>query len=276
MSRGGVHSLESLRKAAAAAGEDSDGGGASSGDDGNEYYAGGASQRGGGGSGLSVLGPPGAGGPPHRGAADPFESIVDRGRREMQQPGGGLRPGEQAVEVVFYANGFTVDGGALREPGVPENDRFLADMAEGVCPAELVRGGRPATVKVADKRGETFKPPAYVAFSGGGQSMGAGAGAEGVVQPRAGAAKPAPPLAGEPTVRVQLVFDNRKREVVQLVKSATVRALIAHIDASGHVAGPYQMLLAAAGPPKPLTDFAANVVDAGLAGASVTVKAVTK
>jgi hypothetical protein len=272
MSRGGVHSLDSLRRAEAAAGDESDGGGASSGDDGNEYYAGGASQRGGGGSGLSVLGPPGGRGGPR----DPFESIVDRGRREMEQPGGGLRPGEQAVEVVFYANGFTVDGGALREPGVPENDRFLADMAEGVCPAELVRDGRPATVKVVVKRSETFKPPAYVAFSGGGQSMGAGAGAAGVVQPRPGAAKPAPLPAGEPTVRVQLVFDNRKREVVQLAKSATVRALIAHIDASGHVAGPYQMLLAASGPPKPLTDFAANVVDAGLAGASVTVKAAPK
>lgn len=36
-----------------------------------------------------------------------------------------------SVHIIFYKNGFTIDGGELRPWGVPENDKFDKDVREG-------------------------------------------------------------------------------------------------------------------------------------------------
>mmetsp|Transcript_16696 Transcript_16696/g.47584 ORF Transcript_16696/g.47584 Transcript_16696/m.47584 type:complete len:258 (-) Transcript_16696:503-1276(-) len=234
----------------------------------NEYYTGGASAQGG--SGLSVLSPG------DRPQGNPVDDILAQARQHAAA--GAPPPGaeERLVNVTFYENGFTVGDGPLREPGIPENDRFLADVQAGICPRELIVDGQPSSVQISDKRGERFKPPAYVAFAGAGQSAGSAAVAgqdSSVVSPSTQVEKP-PVDEGEPTVRVQLAYENRKREVVTLNKHHTVRHLTAFVNASGNVTGPYQLLASTRGPPKPVTNLEENIVDAGLAGASVTVKSV--
>lgn len=244
---------------------------------GAEYYSGGAGAQGG--SGLNVV-------DPEDGEGDKVEQIFARAAAEGSD--GAAAAGEagasEAVTLTFYRNGFTLGDGPLREQGTPENDQFVDEIKKGFCPSELIVDGKPAHVKIEDKRGEDFAAPAYVAFSGGGQSAGAGAAVAAassgsVVTPSAAGAKSAAPAVdeAEPTVRVQIVYaHSRKRAVVKFNKTHVVQDLIAVIDASNEVSAPYQMLTSQRGPPRPIpaTDFAKTIPDAGLAGAAVTVKLV--
>mmetsp|Transcript_17671 Transcript_17671/g.28596 ORF Transcript_17671/g.28596 Transcript_17671/m.28596 type:complete len:262 (+) Transcript_17671:54-839(+) len=239
----------------------------------NEYYAGGVGSQGGG-SGLSVIG--GDGRRP-TGGAD-VNKIFSRAQEDAKEHGGNVGD-QRLVSVTFYENGFVVgEDGPLRQPGIPENDQFLNDISQGYCPKELVQDGQPAALQIHDKRTEQYKPPpepAYVAFSGNGQAAGAAVSSDdsSVITP--GSSKAPTVDESEPTIRVQLTFvSNRKRMVVKFNKSHTVRDLIATIDASGNVNGQYQMLSSVRGPPKPIqaSEFDKSLTDAGVAGASVSVK----
>ncbi len=237
-------------------------------DGGNEYYSGGAGAQGG--SGLNVVAPG-----DRRPGGDPVASIFNRATEESQR-GQGVDSDLPIVTVTFYSNGFTLDDGPLREAGVPENDTFLKEISQGYCPQELVVDGKPSQVKINDKRGEQYVPPAYVAFSGGGQSAGASSSAssDSVIQPGSGGTELVVDGA-QPTIRVQIVFaSNRKREVIKFNKTHTVQDLIGVINGFPHVSGQYQMLLGQPPKPVPNSEFGKTLVEAGIAGASVTVKQV--
>ena len=252
-------------------------------DDVNEYYAGGAggSSGAGGGSGLAVVGPGGGG----EGGENPLERIIARARGQGQGGAGGESGGAEGARVAsvtFYSNGFTVDDGPLREPGIAENDAFLASVAEGYCPRELVENGKPATIHITDKRGEAYKappPPSYVAFSGDGQTLrSSNVGSEGDVVFTPRSPPPETPIvdASKPTVRVQLRFPGagNKRIVAKLNADCTVSDLISVVERSGHVSGPFKMMTASrGGKPEPISveKMSMSVKDAGLANSSITV-----
>jgi hypothetical protein len=142
--------------------------------DGQEFYAGGANAGPqGGGSGLSVLGPSGGDGD----AADPFSQMIARARGAAAEGAGGSSGEDVAgmVTITLYSDGFTVDEGPLRPLTDPENRAFIESVNSGFCPPELVKDGKPSNVRLKDNRKEKYTPPAapaYVAFSGGGQTMG--------------------------------------------------------------------------------------------------------
>ncbi|CAK9033441.1 Plant UBX domain-containing protein 5 (PUX5), partial [Durusdinium trenchii] len=77
--------------------------------------------------------------------------------------------------VTVYRNGFTVGDGPFRPLSDPLNKKFMDEMAAGRCPAELQAGSEQVHVAVHDKRGEDYKEPpapAYVKFSGEGNTLG--------------------------------------------------------------------------------------------------------
>ena len=134
---------------------------------GNEYYAGGAggSSGAGGGSGLAVSAPPTSGGGNH------LDDIIARAKSQTASGSTAGAEGARVANVVFYRNGFTVDDGAFRELGVPENDACVESIAQGYCPNELVENGKPASLNVTT-RGERTRPaPPVRSILGRGQSL---------------------------------------------------------------------------------------------------------
>eukprot|EP00435_Cladocopium_sp_Y103_P045043 s1765_g12.t2 len=91
--------------------------------------------------------------------------------------GSGPLPADHRV-VTVYRNGFTVGDGPFRPLSDPLNKKFMDEMAAGRCPAELqaqAGSNEPVHVAVQDKRGEDYKEPAapaYVKFSGEGNTLG--------------------------------------------------------------------------------------------------------
>eukprot|EP00435_Cladocopium_sp_Y103_P045249 s1765_g12.t4 len=91
--------------------------------------------------------------------------------------GSGPLPADHRV-VTVYRNGFTVGDGPFRPLSDPLNKKFMDWMAAGRCPAELqaqAGSNEPVHVAVQDKRGEDYKEPAapaYVKFSGEGNTLG--------------------------------------------------------------------------------------------------------
>ena len=259
--------LDSIRK------RDAD----AAGDGGNEYYAGGAggSSGAGGGSGLAVSAPPSSG------DGNPLDAIIARAKSQTASGSASGAEGARVANVVFYRNGFTVDDGAFRELGIPENDAFVDSVAQGYCPSELVENGQPASLNVTDKRSETYSPPpppAYVAFSGEGQSLQSSASADAstVFMPRSPPPSAVTVDAGKPAVRVQLRFPGagNKRIVAKLNADHTVSDVIGFVERSGYVSGPFTMMTASrGGKPEPIDSGKLNtsVKDAGLANSSITV-----
>lgn len=265
-----VHGLGSIKKDKDAAGDDDDE------EDGQNFYVGGASQ-GGGGSGLSVIDP-----------NDAKKNAVDGifGQAQAQMGGGGAMPPPPPADgqkrtITVYRNGFTVDDGPLREHTDPANQAFLKDMAEGMVPRELEEGATGSVaVDLVDKRGEEYeaKPaPAYVAYSGEGQTMGAAkvddaAVAGGGDTGAAGGAAAGPPVVDEaaPKTTLQIRLHDGRRVKATLNLAHTVRDLQALIAAEGAGGAPY--VLMAGFPPAQLTDFGATIEAAGLKGAAVTQK----
>ena len=87
----------------------------------------------------------------------------------------GNRP-DTEVRITVYQNGFTVDEGEFREYDTPENKEFMKELNEGYVPKELrAKYNKPVGVALEDRRKEKFippPPPAYVAYSGTGMSLG--------------------------------------------------------------------------------------------------------
>ncbi|GMF19724.1 unnamed protein product [Phytophthora fragariaefolia] len=197
----------------------------------NQYYAGGASDRGGG-SGLSVIGP--------GGGDDRVANIIGRAQQDAAGGGGGAQPRHV---ITFYREGFTVNDGAYRARADPANRPFLEALERGHVPQELEgeTRGEPVEISLVDKRAEDYvapAPPAYTAFSGEGQSMGAASyAADAVIQ---GDAEPAErPVVDDrkpsTTLQIRLHGGQRLRETLNL--DHTVRDLHAIIQLCVAAAG---------------------------------------
>mmetsp|Transcript_30261 Transcript_30261/g.67804 ORF Transcript_30261/g.67804 Transcript_30261/m.67804 type:complete len:162 (-) Transcript_30261:137-622(-) len=160
---------------------------------------------------------------------------------------------------------------------------FLNVCQPRIVPDELreasavADGGASVDVKLDDKSGEDYRappPPAYTAYSGGGQTAGAAevqAGA--VVDGSTGAGQEAPVVdEGKPKTVVMVRLASGKRLKAQLNADHTVAHLHALIRAEG--AGDLAYVLIAGYPPAQITDATLTIQAAGLAGAQVTQKRV--
>ena len=236
--------------------EDEDGGG-------NELYTGGNHNRGGGGSGLAVVGP-----------GDDVAKMFAAARRNAAS---GAAPAEGAAKTVVtvYANGFTVGDGPFRpSDGDAANAAFLRDVSRGLIPRELeeqASGDGAFNLELVDKRGDQYEPPAYVAFSGGGQTL-AAAGEPAGAEFGGGGAPVEKPVVDDaaPKTTLQIRLANGKRIRATLNLSHTVGHLDAYVREEGGAGQAYVLL--AGFPPAPLADPNATLEAAGLKGASVTQK----
>jgi len=174
-------------------------------------FAGGLDQRGGG-SGMAVL--PNPGDKP----VSPLEALVNSAKSDSE--GGNHTPAAISHTITMWSDGFTVNEGVYRRLDDENNKIFLADLAKGVVPRELQTGATPGNVdvKLVDKRRETYVPPDYIAFSGGGNSMVSDAPvAEGL-------------LTSESVTEAPIIVDdglpNRQEKVAKVQKGTTVRHLV--------------------------------------------------
>lgn len=257
----------------------------------NEYFAGGLDQRGGG-SGLAVLGPPSD---PRRPGGSMFDAVVNRATQAgSSEPSSNSNDPSLQYRISMYRNGFTVNNGPLRDPEVPENRAFLMALMEGRIPDEIVRNVRatssnPAAsleeldVQLEDKRQEDYRPPtppAYVAFSGAGNSLGS------VV--RGGSylfrsSMLAPLLASitideaasVTTVQVRTSSGKRLRIRVNVDMSVLqLAALILRDSGSLDTNQEITFTLSAGFPPQDISDPQQTVTEAGLLNAMITQKTV--
>ena len=199
------------------------------------FYTGGADNRGGGGSGMAVYGPP-----KDDEEGDVFDRLVNRAQRDSAAGAGtdassegmGDQSGRKKKEITLYSNGFTVDNGPLREPDTPENQKFLEELLRGSVPSELrsEMRGNVLDVGLADRRSETYVPPAYVAFSGGSTLGSSQEISSDAVFSDDGTEVPALNDA-EPTTTVQVKTADGKKLRLKLNTSISVRQLAAAIRA---------------------------------------------
>ena len=98
------------------------------------------------------------------------------------------------IRITLYQNGFTVEGGEFRDYNTPENKEFMKELNEGYIPKELrAKYNKPIGIALEDRRKDKFRPPTppkYVAYSGGGQSLGDTQGTGGMVNKDAADGKP--------------------------------------------------------------------------------------
>lgn len=249
-----------------------------------EFYAGGNDNRSGGGSGLATLGPP-------SNSNDPFDRIMNKAMNESGQgeasSNGSAGAGNDELKLTLYRNGFTVDEGPLRELDNPDNMKFVDDLMRGYIPTEIVKsrhekGLNPQlNVNISDKRGEDYRaptPPAYVAYSGEGSSLGKVASGGALIDPSTADMQASPPSvdASQPTTLLQVKLADGSKIKVKLNKHHTVRDLVAMIvhrpGGAGGSDAPYY--LCAGFPPKDVTDdtLALSLQDAGLVGAAIVQK----
>jgi UBX domain-containing protein 1 len=192
--------------------------------------------------------------------------------QEMAMAGGSAGPlPSDHVVVTVYRNGFTVGDGPFRPLSDPLNKKFMDEMAQGRAPAEL-QAGRSEQVHVAvhDKRGEDYKEPpapAYVKFSGEGNSLGGSS---------SSAAAPAVEASqgtiqvddSKPKTKVQIRFHDGQKKAQEFNQDHTVGDLRAFCQ---QCVGGQAMAIKGGFPPKPITDDSLTLKDAGLCGAAVNV-----
>jgi len=128
-----------------------------------------------------------------------------------------------------------VNNGEYRALSDPANAPFLTALASGRVPPEL--GENNVNLRLEDKRAEEYVPPAYTAFSGGGNSLAAAADADtsGMVVTAASEETFVAPVVDEskPTGAIQVRLITGKKMAVKLNLSHTVGDLVMYINANG-------------------------------------------
>jgi len=257
-----ISGLSSLRKQES--GSDSDE------DKKQELYNGGIGNAGG--SGSAVLGPPSGkrSAPP---GSDVFNKLVQAAQGGAAGDAHEPPADEEMNTITMYSNGFTVNDGPLRDPnGSPENQAFIEDLLKGFVPSELKRGrsdpSKPMNISLADKRGETYKAPAYTAFSSG-TALGSSSSSAAAGSFVPGSLPAAPFFSdGSPSTTIQVRTNTGKKLRLKVNTSITVAELAALVAAD--TGGTEAFSLSAGFPPKDLLDAAASIEAAGLMGAAVT------
>ncbi|KAJ1451623.1 SEP domain-containing protein [Pelagophyceae sp. CCMP2097] len=187
----------------------------------------------------------------------------------------GSEPVEGPKRVVtMFANGFTVDDGPFRSLDDEDNQSFIRDVGRGVIPRELEQqaAGGAFNLELVDKRSETYMPPAYTAFGGGGNTLSSGAASPQGAVLGSGADVVAAPVVDEtqPKTVLQIRLANGKKLRATLNLTHTVRHVEAIVQAEGGGGAPYVLL--AGYPPTMLSDPSASIEAAGLKGASIQQK----
>jgi UBX domain-containing protein 1 len=193
----------------------------------------------------------------------------------------GISEGESQYTITLYRNGFMVNDGPLRDPEQPESQTFLSQLMEGVVPDEIIRssGGRrhDLAVSLVDKRSEDYvppPPPAYVAFSGTGSSLGVTANESAIIfTPDLLQSITIPILnESEPVATIQVRAHNGKRLKIRINASRSVLELAAIVQQeTGNTTTNFT--LSAGFPPQDLQNPNSTISDAKLSGAVVTQKA---
>lgn len=138
----------------------------------------------------------------------------------------------------------------------------LRDQAEGGV----------VEVDVEDKRGEEYVPPAYIAYGGSGQSVGASSSAPASAVVRGGSASASSAAVDEsqPTTKIQYRLANGKKATATFNLHHTVADVQAHA-LTLHPSLESFVLLAGF-PPKPLENPNQTLEEAGLKNTAVTQK----
>ena len=204
---------------------------------------------------------------------DDIEGVIKKAKenseKNMEKPEGD-RP-DTEVKITLYQNGFTVEGGEFREYNTPNNKEFMKELNEGYVPKELREiYKKKIGVALEDRRQEKYRPPtppAYVAYSGGGQSMGAVTGVGGAVNKDSTDGKPVVD-ENAPKTTIQIRFHNGERASLIVNLTHTVADIHAYVKVAAPVEGEYQLL--SGFPPKPLNDASKTVEQAGLKNSAIT------
>eukprot|EP01138_Halocafeteria_seosinensis_P004253 gb/GECG01004349.1/.p1 GENE.gb/GECG01004349.1/~~gb/GECG01004349.1/.p1 ORF type:complete len:249 (+),score=55.06 gb/GECG01004349.1/:1-747(+) len=229
----------------------------------NNRYVGGQGEHGGG-SGLAVE-------PSADENRDARRRMNDILKKESQESTGET---SNSKKITFWKNGFTVDNGPLRTGDTDADKKFMSDIEKGYVPSELreeAEGGV-VEVDVEDKRGEEYVPPAYVAYGGTGQAVGASSAApsSAVVQGGAASSSSATVDDSQPTTKIQYRLTNGKKATATFNLNHTVR----DVQAYARTVNPdvTSFVLTAGFPPKPLDNPDLTIEEAGLKNAAVTQK----
>lgn len=149
----------------------------------------------------------------------------------------------------------------------------MKELKDGYVPSEI-RKKYPngADVGIEDKRDEEYvppPPPAYIAYSGHGASVGHVKGVGLEVNKESGK-----PVCDEtkPKTRIQFRFHNGQREVVEFNTDHTVADIHTYVMQAAPVDGDYELL--SGFPPKPLDNPDITIEGAGLSGGAITQKIV--
>lgn len=129
---------------------------------------------------------------------DDIDGVIDQAKANSEKRKAGdaedSKKPDTEVRVTLYQNGFTVDGGELREYNTEENKEFMKELNKGYVPEELRKKYNKAIgIALEDRRKEVKRPPTppkYVAYSGAGQSLASATGVGGEVNKDSADGKP--------------------------------------------------------------------------------------
>ena len=195
-------------------------------------------------------------------------------------PAAPAAPAPVVHTIVFYHNGFTVNGGPLRRLDDPANEPFMSAIAKGHAPQELLPPSplTPININLVRKDEDWVAPPEpkYTAFGGGGNRLG------GPAEGGPAAAPPSQPLAAgvawevdelKPITSLRLRLLDGTVVTARFnthMKLAHVRAFIESVRPGTGSLG----LLQSGMPPRPVdeSDGAATLESLGLLASALTQK----
>ncbi|KAJ2784504.1 protein phosphatase regulator [Coemansia interrupta] len=194
------------------------------------------------------------------------------GQRENEEGDVAMR------ELTFWRNGFSIGDGPLYNIEDPSNRQNLDAILQGRAPLDVlnVRPGQQVEMKVTDRRGEDYVPPAQPPaqpFSGQGHRLGG-------VSPTAAAT--AADVAASTTAGRDIILDSEQRTVQVQIRLADGSRLVAKVNPSHTIgdlrayvlsqrpeAGSRPFAFKAIMPPKVLSDDSATVEEMGIANAAI-------
>lgn len=212
---------------------------------------------------------------------DQFANFL-HGNRPAQAP---AEP-EETVQrhLTFWQNGFSLGDGPLMHYDNPEHAEILRTIQSGHAPLGLlnVRPGQAVEMVVARRTNEQYQPPPpppAQPFSGEGQRLGSaapvvtGSGSDNAAPSTSTPmeAPPAPDLT-QPMTQVQVRLPDGSRLVVKLNQHNTINVLRAHISYARPELAQQAYVIQGGFPPRPVSDEAQTVADAGLLNSVVVIK----